>query len=811
MRYKECNSDRLSRPLITFIAPKDTADKLRYLKNQELVYEYVSLDYKNLQYGVEEKRKDKPDIYRYNTMSDKFNNYVKKSVEDSNGDYFFYIATELGHVKLTDRQRIRNMDNFGKKKAEFASRSNTYNLELQSIKDKKEEISELKNDKDKTREEKEKNKKELEDEIKKLEESTKNFSESTKELRETLSQLTVMDEYRLLSDFEYRQIMERFKTRAEAKLKVKIDLEEWSFCIVFSPLWCDSDHIPDRRDGLSLLQYLVNNPTDIISSFNDKQNKSSIDFSLLYYLTSTFQQPKVSQIDSYYKLGELDNFKLILYAFRKFENGGHWIKKIVKEDGKFKEKTEGPYSMKDAEIRVAILKNIMTLKNLEVAKVFTFKELVCDNNLLDLESDGAIDKYVSVKNRYSPPKGSSLFCLVKGYIEIVYFDRKTLTKKFKKFSDHAINAGMSYFGTLEYIIYYNPDSKSSVRKAGELKKLLMDKDNYTSDNFLWLVDSVLGKEKKRGEEPSVVPFNILSEFQKRGKLEYEGLEKLYQLIKNYECPDNRLEISFDNFIEAIGDDYISSYRNKDFDIKKELRVGVLENSLDDKQKKFKIIKNYDKTWEVGMHRFRQKLKDIKLISVKDIKDCKGYLEVKFKDKKDKSWDIDKLNLISNDQFFNNETVLICLTLFVSKAFGVKTVVLDNRLKSIECEKNIMIHHYHIYYLGLGNFEMFEEIGFVIENYAEYRELLDNIKNMKIIDFVIQNKMEIKIDKQVENFTLEKFCKEYLDSVRCYTKNNLVILKQISNYIDSVVKLKVFIDLDDISFDHLKQFIKSSNY
>ena len=38
----------------------------------------------------------------------------------------------------------------------------------------------------------------------------------------------------------------------------------------------------------------------------------------------------------------------------------------------------------------------------------------------------------------------------------------------------------------------------------------------------------------------------------------------------------------------------------------------------------------------------------------------------------------KLNLISNDQFFNNETVLICLTLFVSKAFGVKTVILDNR-------------------------------------------------------------------------------------------------------------------------------------
>ena len=90
----------------------------------------------------------------------------------------------------------------------------------------------------------------------------------------------------------------------------------------------------------------------------------------------------------------------------------------------------------------------------------------------------------------------------------------------------------------------------------------------------------------------------------------------------------------------------------------------------------------------------------------DNKYCVGYLEVKFKDRKDKSWDIDKLNLISNDQFFNNETVLICLTLFVSKAFGVKTVILDNRLRSTDCEPNIMFHYYHIYYLAIGNFKFF---------------------------------------------------------------------------------------------------------
>ena len=813
MRYKECGEDRLSRPLITFIAPKETADKLRYLNKQELKYEYLSMEYKNIQDAVNEKRKDKPDMYRFNTMSDKFNNYLKQSVPDGNGDYFYYIPTELGKIKVTDKERIRVKDNFGELRTEFASKRTTYFSAESDIRDSRKEIDKIEKDKNKSKSDKEEEVKKIKEDIEKKQKDLKEFGKDLRlqEIKRSLSQLVVKDEYRLLSDHEYKELMERFKTRTEAKLKVKIDLEDWCFCVVFSPLWCDNQHIPPDKTKVSLLQYLVNNPDDIRSSFNSKENSDSIDLTLLYFLTTTFQQPKISQVDSFYKLGELDNFNIVMTSFRKYPNGGYWVKKIVKEEGIFKEKTEGPYTLKEAEIRVAILKNIMSLRGVEIAKVFTFRELVCDNNLLDIDSNGEIDKYVKIKNRYSPPKGSSLFCLIKGYVEVVYFDRTTLTKKFRKFSDHAINAGMKYFGTMDYLIYYNPDSNSSVRKAGEIKQLLINKDEYTSDHFLWLIDSVLGKENKRGTEPDVLPFSILSEFQKKGKIEYEGLEKLYTLIENYECPDNRLGISFDNFIEAIGEEYISTYRNKDYDIRKELRVGVLENMLDEKEKKFRISKSYNNTWEVGMHRFREKLKDIKLISVKDIKDCTGYLEVKFKDRKDKSWDIDKLNLISNDQFFNNETVLICLTLFISKAFGVKTVILDNREKSIECDPSIMIYYYHIYYLGTGNFEMFEEIGFMIENYSEYKEVLDSLKTRTLLNFAIQNKLDMKIDKKIENFTIEEFCRDYINTNRCYSKNNLTILKEISKFIHNIITLNVFIDLDGISFDHLKQYIKSSKF
>ncbi len=41
------------------------------------------------------------------------------------------------------------MDDFGKKKAEYASKATTYELELRDIKDKKEEISKIKDDKKK--------------------------------------------------------------------------------------------------------------------------------------------------------------------------------------------------------------------------------------------------------------------------------------------------------------------------------------------------------------------------------------------------------------------------------------------------------------------------------------------------------------------------------------------------------------------------------------------------------------------------------------------------------------------------------------
>jgi uncharacterized protein YqgV (UPF0045/DUF77 family) len=796
-RYMQCNDQRLSRPLITFITTKENADKLKYLDKQPIKYEYLSLDYKDIRFaGKENKRTIKPELYKHRTMSDRFNNFLLKSIESNDDkEFFFYIATELGRIRITDKDRIKVRSNFNKEKEKTDENKEHIKNAEKALEE--EELDLRLNPDDQTIKD---NIDELKEQLKKLRET---FYDGTRKLR----QLSVVDEYRLESDYYYKKLLERFQLRAENKLKVKLNLNEWSFCIVFSPLWCDVGHIPRReKSGMDLLRYLVSDSSDIKKSFNDKENSSTIDFSLLNYLDFVFKQKKVNQAEIFDKIGELKDFNIVSRAFRDFPNGGYWVKKIVKEKGIFKEKTEGPYSMQEAETKVKILENIISLDGVKTAKMFSFKDLVCNNNLLDLEGNDSIDKYVKVKNRYSPPNGARLFCLVKGFLEVVFFEKQSLTERFRKFSNYAINAGMNYVSIFDYLIYYNPDSNSSVRRVGELKQLLRNRDNYIEDEFLWMVDAVEGRTFKRGKEPELKPFKILSNYENEGKMEYLGLVQLYEAIENYECSNERLDLSFTNFKEAIGEDYVFNYKNPEFDIKSEINLGIVQNEKDDKIKKFKIIKNYDGSWEICMHRFRKKLKDIKLISVKNIKDCKGYLELKFKNLKDKTWEVSKLNLISNDQFFNNEFVLICLTLFVSKCFGVRTIILDNSLKSSECANNILFHYYYIYYIGTGSFKAFEELGFMIENYAELKNVVDNIKTLTIDTFVKDNNLKVKVPPKSKGFKLEDFCKSFITTEECFTNNNLIIINQISAYVNSKVNINIFIDLDEISFDHLIEYI-----
>ena len=787
-RYKQCDSYSLSRPLITLITTKENSKKLVYLKSQSLKFEYISIDYEKVKYAPSEsKRKSKPSILQYRTMSNSFNNYLSRSKneKDPDGDFFYYIPTELRRKKISG-----NIKDY---------RGSLGNLTQQKRR-KRELIQEMKL---------------LEKDIRKaglLEDYREKYKlegelQSKNNELENMRQLVVKKEFRLESDYEYKKMLERFKLRVDNKLKTSLNLDEWSYCVIFSPQWCDTEHYPKTEKGGIDMLYYLNEVFKGIDSFNIKEKADSIDYSLLYFVKSCFEGPKLPAPSLYRKIDELTNFDVVMRGFQEFPNGGYWIKKIEKEKRTYKEKTEGPYSLKDADTRVAILKNITYLEDVDVARYYTFEELVCNDDLTEVEPSDEIGRYVSPKDRYYPPAGASLFCLVKGSTEIVLISRKGLTTRFRKFSDYAINSGMRFITTIYFLIFYNPDSYSSSRKASELRSLIRIRDNYNDDEFLWLMDEITGRIEKRGKEPDVKPFAILSEYQAKGKMIYDGFKELFSLIEGTPCKENRRGNSFDNFKEAFGDRYLTRYRNREFQIRRELRFSVLQDEEDDKPKKFRITKNYDGTYEVGMHRIRRNFKDIHLSSVKDINEkCIGYLDTKFKDVKDKSWEVGKLNIISRDDNFNNEIVLMCLNLFIAKAFGVLKVFLDNRLRNSECQSDIMYHYYHIHYVGLGDFQAFEEIGFMIQNFEEYRKMIDDIKGKTILEFVAGNALDVKVGDEVKDETLENFCKDFVETEDCFTRENLILINQISAHIQNRIQLNIVIDLEEVSFDHLLKYI-----
>ena len=830
-RYKTCNNSRISRPFITFITLKKNAEKLRYLENQTVKYEYLTLDYSEIKNSSQnDKRLTKPTMYSYNKISSKFNNKLLISEKDDNGDYYYFIPLEVSSKDRKLESKINDINkNYENDKKQVEQDLGKINKD---IKDKKKELDNNPSNK------------KLQGELKKLKEEEENkiqeyqkilskkvstLSVDKDELEErTLNSDYITNSYILENNYYYKKLLERFKFRVEKKLDLKIDLDDWSFCIMYSPLWCDKGTSLNKYTQLTKLikslgatkeedntKIEFSNKIDkellvkeLGKFYNMEVDSYNIDNNMLFYLKSVFQEPEIQTMEYYKEIGELNDFDIVLKAFKNFPEGGYWIKRIVKEKGIFYEKTEGPYTLELAKKRVAILKNILSFDDTESAKYYSFKDLVCNYDIYKDAKDSKINKYVKSENRYVPYQGTRLFCLLVGYEDIVFFDKQNLTEKFRKFNNFAINNGISYITSLNYLIYYKPKSESSVRKATEVREIIRNKKNYKAEELLWLFDTISGKESKRGYPPIVLPFNFLSEFQNNGKITYEGLKSLYNYVKNNECSDERLMISFKNFENAIGDMYLNKYRNSNFEIKSELSLGVIMNEYDDKVKKFKISKEYDEKYKISMTRTRKTLKDIELISIKNIDDCTGYLNIKFRNLKDKTWDISKLNLISNDMFFNNEFRLTALILFLAKCFGVRTVIVDNSLQNSECDNDILYHYYHIYYIGYGNFDIFEELGFKVENYLEYQNIINQIKFMTIGEFLTKYKLKGNVNKLIYNLTLERFCKDYINTNKCFTKNNNYIIQEISKKVESLINLNIFIDLDTLSTDSLEKIIST---
>ena len=784
-RYKKCSDDAINRPLFAFFTTKENGEKLRYLGKQSVSYEYIAIDYSNVKYSkysnLGNERDDKPESFRFKTKSKNFNNLLVRN--DRLKKYEIPVTVDFSDFMAKRKSKLNELEiKIGQKEQELLNAALTN------------------------------------DEKKQIKENIKDLKKNILINQNIVTSGLISNGYILESDGYYRKLLEDFKKQVKKKANISINLEEWCYCIVFSSQWCDSNFIPDRESiqGVNIVQGIrISKEKETEKGFLEKYSKllfnkdiesGSIDVNLLYFLEETFKQPPIKSPDLFLEPSSLDNFDIVFKAFEKYPDGGFWVKKIVKENKKFMERVIGPYKESDAKIQAKIHRNVLTLKEGKSAEVISFNQLVCQQDYLSIDTRMKTNKYVKIENRYTVPQGAQLFCLVHKIVDLVYFNKDNLTEKFRKFSDYSYNSGMRYISTFDYLIYYNPESKISVRKAGEMKTLLEEIYNYTDGEFIWLQDAILGREKKRGKKPSNMPFNIAAESLGKDRIDYQGLKDLYGKVERLVCGADRLKISFQNFYDVFGRNFSEIYQDDSFRIKTELNMDVIMDKDDDQGKKVKIIKEYDETYQICMKRRRNRLTDIDLISIKDIKDCQGYLDINFTNLRDKTWEISKIDLFSGDLFFNNETVLIVLMMFVAKCFGVRLLRLDTRLRNSNCNNTVMYHYYHIYYLAYGNFKKFEDLGFMVNNDDKYNSIVKEIKDMKLINFVTSNNLKIEVDNNYRDYQISQFCRDFLEADTCFSKVNLIAINQISAHIEKEITLEIFNDLDERSFEFLEAFI-----
>ena len=755
-RFKTCQPDQFYRPSISFITTKENAAKLKYLENQEQIFNYLIVDYDKVKYSEKNSYyKLGPDVLANNNIGnneDKVKQYLLRFKKNRNL-YESIIVKETG---LDGSLKLEIPLHIGRREFKLDGK-----VRFDDI---------------------------------------------------------VKNEIKIFSDYYYKtEIFDFFKLQVQKKLQTEINLNNWSYCTVFSPLWCSETYIKKNNEkSLNFMNKLINrfNMIGVDSNFNNlyssnlnyNTDKYNTDLKMLFFIGKCFESPPVFIKTDYDKFGSIDNFNVLIHAFENFQNGGYWIKKLILKNKKYIEEVIGPYSKEEGEKKVKILKNATVLKKAEVASLYTFPDLVCNYDIINLEYKKNINKYVNQKDLYSPYQGSLIFCLVNNLKDIVYFKKETLTEKFRKFHDYSLNYGMRVLNCLDHLIYFNPNNKKSIVKATQLKYILNNKTNYTPDNLIWLIDSILGEKIIRGKEPNSMPFEISEENEKNGKITYEDMIKIYDSVKEFDCDGEKLDFAFDQFKIVFENGYVDTYKNEEGQLKTEINTGIVINEDDSKPKKFKIVKNYKGKYELYMKRKRDKFKDIDIISVTEIEDCIGFLNINFKNMKEKNWDVSIMEIFSGDLNFNNEVSLIMITLFVAKCFGIYSLMLDTRFKSTECDKNIFLCYYVIYYLGKGSFNKFKDIGFVVRNEKKYLESISHIKDVNLRTFLIENKTKIKVPVEIKDLTVSQFCSLFLESKKCLPKNYLSILRKICIIAEDISKLEIFVILDKLTFDFIENYI-----
>lgn len=770
IRYEKCERSVLggtfttgtiysiNRPLITFMTTTDRAKKLKYLNDQRPRYDYMIINYK--------------DIKKFRTTQG--------------------LGTELGRerTRLPSKLIYRRSKDFDK-----------YAIKVGKF---------------------EENKEMKEGVIKQGDTTRGTFQIPTHiEFKNNYEvNVRTMKSYRIKTEEEYERMFLDFKENVNRKVNQRVNLDDWSFCIVFYRKWCDKkilgigDVLGLRRISQQIVSSRIFYASGSESSgFNDIFNTSltgrDTEFNMLNFIESSLQGAEVKEPIPYFKTGNLDNFDIMMDTFKKFQDGGHWVKKIRKDGKTFYEETEGPYERSEAVTRAKILNNSLTLEGVKTAEIYTFFQLVCDDSGDERQYKNNIGSYVKPENRFFPPPGSKLFCLIYGNEDLAVYEVEKLYKNFKRFSDFAYDEGIRYVkhddeNFVSHLIFYKAESPGSIQKLEDMKILLDNRDEMTDGEFLWCKDWIMGRKIKRGTRPRKLPFPVREKLFKDDMITYQ---MLIQIQKNYEqidCMGERQKSIFQALLTTFPEEYVRLYRRGDT-LSTHINMGVVINE-DDKLKKKITISKIGDNFKISMERLRKVLNNMSLISIDEIKNCKGTMKITFNNLREKLWEKSKMDIISGDTRFNNETILIALMLFVGKCFGLENITLDTSKRSYECDERIQYSHFHIYYLSKGGLGKFKELTFGMENEKRYREIVVPLMETTLFNFSIEYGKKLKITKELKNQTVSQFCKNFTELQECPKKDVLLIVEAISNYIDAFARIKVSSPVGSVEFSELLEYI-----
>lgn len=231
-------------------------------------------------------------------------------------------------------------------------------------------------------------------------------------------------------------------------------------------------------------------------------------------------------------------FEDVIEAFKKFSEGGFWIKKVIQRFGLYRETVEGPYTKKEAQEISDRWKKIFKFEGKQVSRVLDFKDLICSES-----KNLPVDEHL----KWKPPKGSGIMCVLENIYPLAIYKQEDLDDpEIKKFYRFTKTQGIKKKKVKDYVIFYNSNNTDSYRRYYALYRLLEDDSfGYEPEQIKWLIANISNKSTEKYDKPKLIPGYIDNLSHECSPIQIDffkqklTLHKIFNQMKKCTPEDNR--------------------------------------------------------------------------------------------------------------------------------------------------------------------------------------------------------------------------------------------------------------------------------